>query len=127
MTTGEKIKQYRAELGLTQEELGARLGVTGSGISSWERDRTEPNMKQIKDLCRVFNKQPSDFVEGEDIDRSIDTILKDKDFVERMIGLYELPESDKAIIFENIDRTLERFKAYQDALKGLRGGNDGTT
>ena len=36
MTIGEKIKRYRKALGLTQTELGERLGVKTNAVSKWE-------------------------------------------------------------------------------------------
>ena len=38
MTTGQRIAQKRKELGLSQEALGDRLGVTRQSIYKWESD-----------------------------------------------------------------------------------------
>lgn len=40
-TLGKRIKHYRTQAGLTQDELGKRVGVTASAISGWERDETK--------------------------------------------------------------------------------------
>lgn len=42
MTIGQLIQQARKEAGLTQVELGARLGVSGSMIAQWENDLRKP-------------------------------------------------------------------------------------
>lgn len=34
---GEKIKELRYEKGLTQEEIGALIGVSAQSVSKWER------------------------------------------------------------------------------------------
>ena len=36
MTLGQRISQYRKALGISQEELGARLGVSRQAVSKWE-------------------------------------------------------------------------------------------
>lgn len=48
------IKRKRKSLKLTQTELANKIGVTAACISSWEKGRTEPNIVQIKGLCKVF-------------------------------------------------------------------------
>lgn len=44
MGIGRNIKRIRELRGLTQDELGKKLGISGRTISSWDVDRTEPNM-----------------------------------------------------------------------------------
>ena len=41
MTIGEKIKMQRKSLGLTQTELGAKLGVQKNAVSKWECGRVD--------------------------------------------------------------------------------------
>ena len=45
MTTGEKIKEARKKAGMTQAELGALLGVSGSMIGQWENDFRHPKLE----------------------------------------------------------------------------------
>ncbi len=42
MTVGQRIAQKRKELGLSQEGLGARLGVSRQAIYKWESDAALP-------------------------------------------------------------------------------------
>ena len=37
MTIGDVIKKYRKNLGITQEEMAARLGVTAPAVNKWEK------------------------------------------------------------------------------------------
>ena len=49
---GELIEKYRKEKGLTQDELGRRLGVTNKAVSKWEVGETLPDVTIIrKDIC----------------------------------------------------------------------------
>jgi len=41
-TLGEALGDRREKLGLTQEEVAQRLGITQGNYSRWERDLTEP-------------------------------------------------------------------------------------
>ena len=50
------IMKLRAELGVTQEQLAAKLGVAFSTVSRWENGRGNPSplaIKRIEQLCRV--------------------------------------------------------------------------
>ena len=64
MTIGEKIKSQRKALGLTQTELGAKLGVQKNAVSKWECGRVDdiPSSK-IKAMAQLFGVQPSFLIE----------------------------------------------------------------
>lgn len=53
MTTGERIVHLRHHLGMTQAELGAEIGFTGSHVSKLERGLTEPSEEIIFSICNV--------------------------------------------------------------------------
>ena len=54
MTLGQTIARYRKDLGLSQEELGARLGVSRQAVSKWETDNATPDMENLLALAREF-------------------------------------------------------------------------
>lgn len=45
MITGEEIKKYRLKLGLTQEELAKKIGVSKNTILNYEKGGTIPESK----------------------------------------------------------------------------------
>ena len=51
---GEKIKAKRKTMGLSQEDLAEKLGVTRQAVSKWEMDRAQPTMTNLRELARVF-------------------------------------------------------------------------
>ena len=51
----ENIRDYRKSLGLTQEQLAERLGITLGTISKWERGGSEPDLGYIMDLAELFH------------------------------------------------------------------------
>lgn len=55
MTLGNKIRKIRNDAGLTQEEFARKLQVSQKTISSWETDRTSPDMEQTIEICNIFD------------------------------------------------------------------------
>lgn len=55
MTLGEKLKQARQAAGLSQEQLGARIGVSRSAIAKWEAEKGLPDIENLKLLARRLN------------------------------------------------------------------------
>lgn len=54
MTIGQRIAQKRKELGLSQEALGAELGVSRQSIYKWESDAALPEIDKLIALSRRF-------------------------------------------------------------------------
>ena len=52
--TGEKIRQLRKVMGLTQHQFAARLGVSYAAVNRWERGRNTP---QPDRLLRILELQ----------------------------------------------------------------------
>lgn len=80
---GQYIKKLRKEKGLTQEELGAKLFVTGSSVSKWERGLSLPDVITLNKLAKLFNIEMVDLINGGDdevctvdIDSKIEIIKK---------------------------------------------------
>ena len=54
MTTGQRITAKRKELALSQEALGAELGVSRQSIYKWESDASLPEIDKLIALSRRF-------------------------------------------------------------------------
>ncbi len=54
MTTGQRIAAKRKELALSQEALGAELGVSRQSIYKWESDASLPEIDKLIALSRRF-------------------------------------------------------------------------
>ena len=54
MTVGERIAQKRKELGLSQEALGEKMGVSRQSIYKWESDAALPEIEKLVKLGREF-------------------------------------------------------------------------
>ena len=55
MTMGQRIALKRRELGLSQEGLGERLGVSRQAIYKWESDAALPEIEKLVNLSREFS------------------------------------------------------------------------
>ena len=55
MGIGYRIKEARERLGLTQAELGAIVGITGSAITNYEKETSHPKEHIIYKLIEVLN------------------------------------------------------------------------
>lgn len=51
---GNKIRQLREERDWTQDELAKKVDKSQKTISSWEKGRTNPKVKELHQLCDVF-------------------------------------------------------------------------
>lgn len=58
MTTGEKIKRARKAAGLTQQELGELLGVSGSMIGQYEGNLRNPKHETLLKIARALKVMP---------------------------------------------------------------------
>ena len=54
MTLGQRIAQNRKTLGLSQESLGEKLGVSRQAIYKWESDAAVPEIEKLITLSRLF-------------------------------------------------------------------------
>ena len=51
MGLGKTILEFRKKKGLTQEELGTRLGVTNQAVSKWENETSLPDVMLLPELA----------------------------------------------------------------------------
>ncbi len=61
IVVSEKIKEYRKENHLTQEELGMLLGVSAQAISKWERKECYPDITFLPDIASLLCCSVNDF------------------------------------------------------------------
>lgn len=59
---GNRIRKYRKESGLTQEQLAEKINVTKSRISNWEQGINRPDADIIGNICHALNVSPSDLL-----------------------------------------------------------------
>ena len=62
---GKFIAALRKEKGLTQEQLGEKLGVTNKTISRWENGNYTPDVEMLALLSKEFGVSINELISGE--------------------------------------------------------------
>ena len=52
---GGRIKELRLKNKMSQQELADKLFVSDKTVSSWESNRTEPDIYMLSDICKILN------------------------------------------------------------------------
>ena len=85
----KNIKKLRSDRGLTQDALAEKINVTRQTISSWENDRTQPDIDMLELLADALEVGIEELIYGE----------------KRKVGL-EAPKTDKHKIMNIVFATL---------------------
>ena len=116
MTFGEKVKAERTKLGLNQDELAEKIGVTRRVICSYENDKSRPRgMDRYKKLAEALNlnlnyllSEDEAFVANAEDKYGHRGARQAKELMEEVTGLFaggEMAEEDMDVM----------MKAIQDA------------
>lgn len=54
MTIGERIREVRKECGITQKELGERLGLSYQSIAQWENNLRNPKSETVLKIANAL-------------------------------------------------------------------------
>ena len=65
MEIGRRIKNLRAEHNISQEQLSEKIYVTRQTISSWENDKSFPDLNSLIRMSEVFNITIDNLVKGD--------------------------------------------------------------
>ena len=92
---GENIQRIRTSLGLTQKELGEKVGVKPQFISNLERNVSKPNIKTIDKIAMALN------VPIEDITGKTPKLDQSNDFGEKYAHFIDknLTNDEMALLF----------------------------
>ena len=99
MTVGQRIARKRKELGLSQEALGERLGVSRQAIYKWESDAALPEIEKLVNLSREFSVSVGWLLgEEDDAPEKPELTPEQLRMVEEIVGRYlaARPPSEKA-------------------------------
>ena len=58
MNIGEKIRNAREDMDLSQRDMANLIPMNQSNYSKIERDVQEPNLEQLRRICQILNIDP---------------------------------------------------------------------
>lgn len=108
---GIQIANLRKAKGLTQNDLGDRLGVTFQAVSKWERGETLPDTAILVDLANA-------------LETSVDTILTGGQQVLRYRGKITVSQMrDGILALKQMGEALGQDNGlYRNAIEGINKG-----
>ena len=89
MGMGEIIKYHRERLDLSQEALGAKLGVNKAAVQKWESGKVE-NLKRktIKQLADLFGISPCSLMGWDEAYNNNGKLAKEVSMIEQLQECY---------------------------------------
>ena len=105
---GKQIADLRKSKGITQCELGERIGVSFQAVSKWERGETLPDTTLLPDLAKI-------------LETTIDNILIGSEKVSEYKGKFSVTDMKKGLnCLKNMGEHLGTENLiYRAAIKGI--------
>ncbi len=60
---GPLLRNARKSVGLSQEEVAQRMGITNQNVSSWELGKSKIDMNQLLQLCSMYEIDFTDILQ----------------------------------------------------------------
>jgi len=122
MKLNEKIAECRKRMGLSQEELAARIGVSRQAVSKWEVGDAVPEVDKILALAHIFDISTDELLghvreEKEDAAQEDGFSVRAEAFAQGARGNDELPRGLR--FFGRAVRKWGHVAGYIVALRGL--------
>lgn len=86
MNIADSIRVYRTLNGMTQQELGKRLGITAQAVSKYECGLSEPDSSGILKMCEMFGVTADELL-GRDSGEAQDHPTIDSTIVQMLVTL----------------------------------------
>lgn len=77
MTVAERIKAFRKLAGLTQKELGGRMGVSDASIAQYESGQRKPKIDTLRRIADALGVGVDELMCEEEISTHVNALLSD--------------------------------------------------
>ncbi len=88
-TLGNRIAENRKRLGLTQDALAEKLGVTAQAVSKWENDQSCPDITTLPKLADIFGISTDALLGHENTQVHTAEVVEDTESQEEEKGSWE--------------------------------------
>ena len=65
MTVGQRIRQARKKIGMSQKDLADKLGISYVGVSQWENDKRKPKYETLQRIAHALNTSAMELMDKE--------------------------------------------------------------
>jgi len=134
------IFKYRKKIGLSQEELAQKLGVTFQAVSKWENAKAAPDIALLPNIADIFEcsiddlfsymprseREELNIFPGDSVPKSMKKYIGDQvkyqlDHNGSTDKFLEIMAENLSSNFELTDENIERLlDAYREMYKGMR-------
>ena len=101
---GQRIRQRRWMIGMTQQQLGERVGIKFQQIQKYETGTNRVSASRLWDIAAALDVPVSFFFEG--LDHSVNgahaagDVLADKEAQDLVRAYYAIPETQRRRLFD---------------------------
>lgn len=106
---GPRLVQLRQARGLTQEELGALIGLSNRMIAYYERDDAEPPGAQLAPLAKALRVTTDELLGLAPITETMRP--RTARLMKRLQQIEELPAAEQRAVLKMVDALLEHRRA----------------
>ncbi len=104
MTIAERIRLYRQQKGLSQNELAELSKVNNKSLSRYELGTSIPPADALKNIADALGVSADVLLSDDKI------MIKDKELLKRFEFVQEMTGDDKNIVLKFLDLTIRDFK-----------------
>ncbi len=102
---GQRVRQRRWMVGMTQQQLAARVGIKFQQIQNYETGANRISASRIWDIAAAMEVPVSFFFEGidgqaPDTGEACGDVLTDKEALELVRAYYLIPENQRRRLFD---------------------------
>lgn len=103
MTIGERVKEQRKKLGISQQELSNHLNMSIDSIRSLEINRTKPSIETLEKLTDLFHVSADYLLGKESWDEMVSDLQKE------LLDVFpKLPSDDQEVVLELIRKLINK-------------------
>lgn len=109
---GRRIQEWRKQIGLRQAQLAAKIEISHTQLTRYERKDIKPPADVLQRLASIFDVSIDYLVNGNKSDK-VEQTLKDVEFIKQSMQFDHMPEEEKKSILKVLSALIRDFNARQ--------------